>query len=160
MNFGGVVPFVRGLGVIKNSLLLILTTRELTWTPERSFSPLECGENIFKRAVNGLWWSLRAWPQKGMKNGIERDIIHMPRAKKAGHAARSGFGDRRVRLLPQGGKPVKERPIIFSALFASGRRRYMKELYCRCRGMDAHKDMAWCACYRLAGSGAKPVRRT
>src|ERR1700687_3766247 len=68
-----------------------------------------------------------ARPQEGMKTvwngaivGSAADDGGRQRSgcwKPFVNVVRNAFGNRRVRLLPQGGKPDKERLIIFSAFF-------------------------------------------
>jgi hypothetical protein len=60
-----------------------------------------------------------------------------------------------MRLLPRGGKPVKERPISFAAFFVCRQEtRSINEGYRRCCGMDIHKDtVVVCALPPVGGNG-------
>jgi hypothetical protein len=65
-----------------------------------------------------------------------------------------------MRLLPQGGKPVKERPLHFTAFFVWRQEtRMINEGYRRCCGMDIHKDTVVVCALPPLGRDGQPVRK-
>ena len=65
-----------------------------------------------------------------------------------------------MRLTPQGGKPVKERPIYFSAFFVLRQEKLkMNEVYRRCCGIDIHKDtIVVCVLPSVGGDGQSSAK--
>jgi hypothetical protein len=65
-----------------------------------------------------------------------------------------------MRLLPQGGKPVKERPFFFAAFFVWRQEsRTMNEGYRRCCGMDIHKDTIVVCALPPVGRDGQTIRK-
>src|ERR1051325_8689675 len=65
-----------------------------------------------------------------------------------------------MRLLSQGGKPVKERPISLPRSSSAGRRyEVMNEGYRRCCGMDIHKDTVVVCVLPPVGGDGQAVRK-
>lgn len=66
-----------------------------------------------------------------------------------------------MRLPPAGGKPGKERPVLFwERSSPSGGRGTMHEWYRRCCGMDIHKETVMVCVPQPVGTEGKPMSKT